>query len=514
MSRWFRVLLTTLFLPFFWLPGSSSALAQSSQPTIRAVASAPALRVSVQPPKINVGRDVSLKIRVTDSKGKPVAGALVTITGVSRPMVGKAPHGTLTLKVRALALGTALVQVSRTGYAPVTYKAPIVPGPPAAVTAIKKGMSVLAPHGKPVPGKVGTDLFEQYHGMTGKGQYASLGLRDGTLIDLNANTDVVIHDPLHVALSKGELFLEVVHGAVSHQVQVGTTVAATKGTRLDVKVNAKNKAAVVTVVEGQVLVSNRKVSGTAGSVLVGAGQQSTVVGSKPPSPPKPVNLNKLLSWVQNLPNTNKTTVPPVLNLPPPRLSPIPSAPPAATPRITVTGTLASAVWTASAGPYLLTGGVTLPAGATLSIAPGTLVEMGSYAYLYVQGTLKAQGTAAAPIVFTSAAAQPKPGDWQYIRFDGPRASASVLDYVQVFYGSPNGAANGMVAVTQSAAPTITHCLIAHATRIGIWVDTGRPTITDCTFRDNGGPAISLPAKDPQHVHDNTFAPGQKGMEIR
>ena len=87
MSRWFHVLVTALFLPLFWSPEFSSALAQSSGHPARA-ASPPALRVTVQPPKINVGRDVSLKIRVTDNKGKPVAGALVTVTGVSRPVVG------------------------------------------------------------------------------------------------------------------------------------------------------------------------------------------------------------------------------------------------------------------------------------------------------------------------------------------------------------------------------------------------------------------------------------------
>jgi hypothetical protein len=173
-----------------------------------------------------------------------------------------------------------------------------------------------------------------------------------------------------------------------------------------------------------------------------------------------------------------------------------------------------AVWENPAVPYVLTGGATLAAGTTVTIAPGAVVEMDRYAYFTVQGTLRAQGSAAAPIIFTSAADQPKPGDWQYIRLDGPKASGSNLDYVQVLYGSANGGASGMVSITQAAGPTITHCLIAYATQIGIWVESGQPTITNCTFRDNGGPAISLPAKDPQHVHDNTFAPGQKGMEIR
>ncbi len=515
MSRWFPVLIVVLFLSLLLPSASLSARAQAGTRIARSPAAAPTLRVSVQPPKINVGRDVSLKVLVTDSKGKPVAGALVTITGVSLPVVGTAPHGVVILKVRAQAVGVALVQASHAGYSPTTFKAPIVPGPPATVTSIKRGMFVLAPHRKPIPGKVGADLFEQYHGLTGKGQYASLGLRDGTLVDLNADTDVLIRDPLHVTLSKGELFLEVVHGGVSHQVQVGSAVVATKGTRLDVKVDAKTKATVVTVVEGQVLVSNRKVSGSTANVLVGAGQQSTVLGSKPPSPPKPVDLNKLLSWIHNLPNTNKTTVPPVLNLPPPRLSVVPAAPPAETPRITITGVLSSTAWTASAGPYLLTGGVTVPAGVTLTIEPGAVVEMARFAYLTVQGTLKAQGTAAAPIIFTSAAAQPKPGDWQYVRIDGARSTGSIFDHVRMFYGSPNGGAGGMLSLTQGANITVSNSVFAQATAVGVWMDdVTRSTIANCIFAGNGGYAVEGPVDDLGQITGNGFGLGQAGIHLR
>src|SRR5260370_26098355 len=251
-----------------------SALVQAAQKAVRAKGSttagkAPALVVSVQPKQIEVGRDVLISIRIADAKGKSVNGALVTINGAGLPKIGTAPHGALTLTVHATAKGTAILLANHAGYAPFSLKLPIVDGSPATVVAIKRGVSIMAPKAKPVAGKQGQDLFEHYHAVTSNGQFASLGLRDGTLVDLNANTDVVIKDPLHATLNKGELFLEVWHGDTSsHQIQVGTAVAATKGTRLDVRYNPTTKIATVTVVEGRVQVSNK-----GKSVLVRAGQQ-------------------------------------------------------------------------------------------------------------------------------------------------------------------------------------------------------------------------------------------------
>ena len=174
----------------------------------------------------------------------------------------------------------------------------------------------------------------------------------------------------------------------------------------------------------------------------------------------------------------------------------------------------SATWFPTDVPVVLSQGSTLAAGAGLALAPGVVIQMDKDAYLQINGTLKAQGTAAAPIVITSAAAQPKPGDWQYIRIDGSGASASVLDHVQIYYGSANGGAEGVVSVTDGASPAITHSILAQSAHDGVWVQTGHPTIAFCEFRGNGGPAISVPALDPQHIHDNTFAPGQPGLEVR
>jgi len=112
-------------------------------------------------------------------------------------------------------------------------------------------------------------------------------------------------------------------------VQAGTAVAATKGTRFDVRYNAKTRSFVVTVVEGRVQVTNRKKS-----TLVNAGQQTTVAANQPPSAPKKVDLRTVVKWVPTLPNTNASTLP--ANLFPPVS--VPTKPPTARATDTTTNT--------------------------------------------------------------------------------------------------------------------------------------------------------------------------------
>ena len=91
------------------------------------------------------------------------------------------------------------------------------------------------------------------------------------------------------------------------------------------------------------------------------------------------------------------------------------------------------VWS---GKVLVEGVVTVKKTGQLTIEPGTHVYfvpkdadgdgIGD-AELLVEGTLIAHGTAAAPIVFTSAAKQPKPSDWKYLYLDFARKAE--LDYV-------------------------------------------------------------------------------------
>jgi hypothetical protein len=75
----------------------------------------------------------------------------------------------------------------------------------------------------------------------------------------------------------------------------------------------------------------------------------------------------------------------------------PDAPPGAT---AVSGTIAtSTTWT---GTIVMTGKTTIPAGVTVTIAPGTIFHGGTF-QLLVQGTLQVAGTSAAKVTMDSAA---------------------------------------------------------------------------------------------------------------
>src|SRR5581483_7363911 len=107
-----------------------------------------------------------------------------------------------------------------------------------------------------------------------------------------------------------------------------------------------------------------------------------------------------------------------------------------------------------------TGGTPLAAGITLSIAPGTALEMGPHAYMNVQGALTARGEASAPIIFTGASMQPTPGSWGCLQCAGSGTVGSVLDHVQLFYGSNASAGGGMLTLISGANITVANSVFA------------------------------------------------------
>ena len=54
--------------------------------------------------------------------------------------------------------------------------------------------------------------------------------------------------------------------------------------------------------------------------------------------------------------------------------------------------------------------------------------------LFAQGRLLAQGSAAAPILFTSAQPEPQPGDWGALNLMTSEDPPSLLEHVTVEYG--------------------------------------------------------------------------------
>jgi len=103
-----------------------------------------------------------------------------------------------------------------------------------------------------------------------------------------------------------------------------------------------------------------------------------------------------------------------------------------------------------AGEYVLTGGLVVRSPYTLKLNPGTKLKAatgGTDVYVIVEqgGKLDAQGTAAAPIEFTSNSATPAPGNWGGVILCGyapiSGGGTAVTEVVDHFYGGTNASDN-------------------------------------------------------------------------
>jgi len=153
------------------------------------------------------------------------------------------------------------------------------------------------------------------------------------------------------------------------------------------------------------------------------------------------------------------------------------------------GTIGTGSWLMTDMPYLLRNGeVVVPAGSTLTIAPGVTVKAyssdGSGSRLRVQGTLTAIGTASQPITFTSVrdstvggvsnagnngtpAGAAQPGDVSDVYLDGTGSSGSRLENVSLSYG---GQGNGADVFFSNSSATIKSSQAKLSSSYGLRVD--------------------------------------------
>ena len=143
--------------------------------------------------------------------------------------------------------------------------------------------------------------------------------------------------------------------------------------------------------------------------------------------------------------------------------------------------------------YIASNSVTVASGATLTLQPGTIIKFNNGCSLVVGGKLDAQGSRAAPIVFTSLKddahggdtngdgdkTYAQAGDWYQIRVQG----TANFNYCHVFYNSSTEnyggveAYGGMVTFDNSEiAFTKYECVNAHS--------SGRFTARNSVFRES------------------------------
>jgi len=188
--------------------------------------------------------------------------------------------------------------------------------------------------------------------------------------------------------------------------------------------------------------------------------------------------------------------------------------------VAVSGTISQdTVWsmdTIEGQPYVVTGDLTVNAGVTLQIVPGTVVKFAAYrsannARLVVKGILDAQGTTAAPIYFTSmrddspevlgdtngdgTATTPAAADWGYILFNGSGSWGSVLRNVEARYGGyrkDGSVLDDYMVWSYGSDVTISGCTFRDAYATGVRYDNpvDNPLIQLCSFMSPGGNAVA------------------------
>jgi len=202
----------------------------------------------------------------------------------------------------------------------------------------------------------------------------------------------------------------------------------------------------------------------------------------------------------------------------------------------------SQTWGTGHPYYYLNGDVTVNAGPTLTIQPGTVVKFTQYVGLHINGTLKAEGTSGSRITFTDfrddtvggdsngdgAATVPAPGWWRGILVnDGAYATITYSDVRYGGHAGPNSSnlyktgANGTLTVADStlsysssyglylnnasaAATAITNSSFSYNGADGILAGSNSPTaITGCSFTGNGRYGIYVSVSAPSTFLVNT-----------
>ncbi|MCF6178844.1 MAG: right-handed parallel beta-helix repeat-containing protein [Geopsychrobacter sp.] len=137
------------------------------------------------------------------------------------------------------------------------------------------------------------------------------------------------------------------------------------------------------------------------------------------------------------------------------------------------------------GEILIDGILTIAQGATLKIRPGTRVRFAfndsnsdgiGESEIFAQGHFVAQGTAAKPIIFTSAQDNPAPGDWGALNMMVSEEDENLLEHCLVEYGYRGFHSHYSKAKLRSST--------FRYNQRGAQFQESTVSISDCTFEHN------------------------------
>jgi len=164
------------------------------------------------------------------------------------------------------------------------------------------------------------------------------------------------------------------------------------------------------------------------------------------------------------------------------------------------------------GVITIDGVVQFAVGTTLTIQPGTVVKFTKTDTdgdgigeneVYVQGRIVAKGTADRPIVFTSAEARPKPGDWGALNIMVSEGQSNEIEGCVIEY-----AYRGFHMHFSKA--TLINCTIRH-NYLGIQCQDSELVVSGCDIRDNKGAVVFKDSK--LKITDNRITDNYWGIRF-
>jgi len=191
----------------------------------------------------------------------------------------------------------------------------------------------------------------------------------------------------------------------------------------------------------------------------------------------------------------------------------------------------SGTWVKQGVAYVVTGDITVrhsslsygDKAATLSIEPGVEIRFEPGTGLYVgksyysysgqsrgyYGSLTVQGTEVSPVIFTSNAASPAPGDWKGIHYrEHTDDNKNIVERCVIEYGGHTHDAN---LYLDKANATITSSIIRRGSGRGVYFSGSTSTITGSDITANGTHGIYLSTSTIAILGNNIAANDDNGI---
>ncbi|MBI5214357.1 MAG: right-handed parallel beta-helix repeat-containing protein [Ignavibacteriae bacterium] len=174
--------------------------------------------------------------------------------------------------------------------------------------------------------------------------------------------------------------------------------------------------------------------------------------------------------------------------------------------------------------YWIKNDVTVTAGDTLTIAPGTVIKFAAGVSLTISGTIKAGGIDGGMIVFTSEkddsyggdsngdgrVTGPTAGDWETVYLSGGGNNSSILNYCIFKFGGTLYTYAELVV--SNCSPSITNIYVTNSSNTGMNMTNSSSALPNCSFSGNGGVGVSMNNVNTTITNSEIVGNGSYGLQ--